>query len=231
MNGQYKIFNNCDESVLSFNGLVECYDYTGMKDKCSYTFMDVNELNINLNKNGYYSLKCDLFDGRLDFDFYLNDFYVCNGNLVVDVNISSGMYEFGALSTLEFSLNDNKRIWLDMRGCAKKKYISASYLKNGFQKKIKNEVIVIEGKYIHDYYSFYCELGYSIFGNYGYIGSNLNAVYDILNDTIEKKINLIWKDSFISFKAIDNTVPEDYYQSSSEDILVLLNDYFNIILE
>ncbi|HHJ1160996.1 barstar family protein [Proteus mirabilis] len=118
-----------------------------------------------------------------------------------------------------------------MRGIAKKNYISASYLKNGFQKVIRNDSIILDGKYIHDYYSFYCELGYSIFGSYGYVGNNLNALYDILNDVVEEKRNLIWKDSILSFKAIDNSIPADYLQSSSEDILILLDGYFNIMLE
>lgn len=231
MNGKFEIFNSNDELILSFSNLIECYDYTGMGGKCSYSFIGVNEKNINLNRGVCYSLKSDLFKGRLDFNFKINDFYLFNDGLLLDMNISSGMYKFGALSILEFFLNSKERIWLDMKGVAKKSYISASYLKNGFQRIINDDDVVIDGKYIHDYYSFYCELGYSIYGSYGYVGGNLNAVYDILNDSLDKRVNLIWKDSELSFKAIDNSVPDDYSQSSSEDILTLLGDYFNIILE
>ena len=210
MNGEYKIFNLSNDLIMSFSDLIECYDYTESGGKCTYSLIGINEKNIN---------------------FSVNEFHFFNNGLLLNVNISSGMYKFGALSILEFYLNSKERIWLDMRGIAKKNYISASYLKNGFQKVIRNDSIILDGKYIHDYYSFYCELGYSIFGSYGYVGNNLNALYDILNDVVEEKRNLIWKDSILSFKAIDNSIPADYLQSSSEDILILLDGYFNIMLE
>ncbi|EOX7621313.1 barstar family protein [Proteus mirabilis] len=231
MNGEYKIFNLSNELIMSFSDLIECYDYTESGEKCTYSLIGINEKNINLSKNTFYSLQSNLFEGRLNFNFSVNEFHFFNNGLLLNVNISSGMYKFGALSILEFYLNSKERIWLDMRGIAKKNYISASYLKNGFQKVIRNDSIILDGKYIHDYYSFYCELGYSIFGSYGYVGNNLNALYDILNDVVEEKRNLIWKDSILSFKAIDNSIPADYLQSSSEDILILLDGYFNIMLE
>ncbi|MGG4608509.1 barstar family protein [Providencia sp. Me31A] len=231
MNGEYKIFNSSDELILSFSDLIECYDYTGRGERCSYSFIGINEKKINISRDIPYYLQSDLFEGRLDFYFNINEFQLVNNGLLLNMNVSSGMYKFGALSILDFYLNSKDRIWLDMKGIAKKNYISASYLKNGFQKKIKNNDIIFHGKYIHDYYSFYCELGYSIFGSYGYVGNNLNALYDILNDTIEKKRDLIWKDSELSFKAIDNSMPADYSQASSEDMLSLLDDFFNIIYE
>jgi hypothetical protein len=233
MSNKYKILNTSEELMLSFNKLIEFYDYNGTERTHSFLFCDIDKKHFDLCKNESYSLQCEDFEGRLDFDLTINKLHNYGNNLILNVNVSSGMYEVGALSILEFQEEDKGRIWLDMKGSLKRKYISASYIKNGFPRKIKNEKIIIEGKYIQDYYSFYCELGYALLGSYGYIGSNLNAVCDLLNDLIDsdKKINIIWNNSELSFKAIDNNLPEGYYQSSSEDILALLEDYFNIELK
>ncbi|EOX6883848.1 hypothetical protein ACPU88_004161 [Providencia stuartii] len=231
MSDKYKVFNTSEELIFSFDKLIEFYDYNGKEGSHSFAFCGVNKKHLDLCKNEYYSLQCEDFEGRLDFDFNINKFYAHKNNLFLNLNISSGMYEVGALSILEFQSEDEERIWLDMKGSLKRKYIPACYIKNGFPKKIKHEKIIIEGKYIQDYYSFYCELGYALFGSYGYIGNNLNAVCDLLNDLIEKNKNIIWKDSELSFKSIDNSLPEGYYQCSSEYILSLLEDYFNIELK
>lgn len=231
MNGKYELLNSSSRMILSFSDLIECYEYTRMEREYIYSFIGVNERKMQLNKGEHYSLKCNLFNGRLDFEFDLIDYRNISNGLILMVNSCSEMCSFGSLSILDFHSESEERIWLNMKGVAKEKYIAASYIKNGFQKKIKNNDIIINGKYIHDYYSFYCELGYSLFGSYGYVGHNLNAVCDILNDTIEERKTLLWKNSELSFKAIDNSVPEGYFQSSSEDILALLDDYFNITLE
>lgn len=233
MNDKYKIFNTYEELILSFNKIIEFYDYNGTEGTHSFLFCEIDRKNLDLYKNEYYSLQCEDFEGRLDFDLKINKLHAYGNHLLLNLNISSGMYEVGALSILEFQEEDEKRIWLDMKGSLKRKYISASYIKNGFPSKVKNEKIIIEGKYIQDYYSFYCELGYALFGSYGYIGNNLNAVCDLLNDLVDsnKKTSIIWNDSELSFKAIDNSLPEGYYQSSSEYMLALLEDYFNIELK
>ncbi|MBD2785030.1 barstar family protein [Xenorhabdus sp. DI] len=231
MSSKYKIFNTSEELALSFNKMIEFYDYNGTEGTHSFVFCGVDRKYFDLCKNESYSLQCEDFEGRLDFGFRIKKFHSYENNLFLNLNISSGMYEVGALSLLEFQSEDEKRIWLDMKGNLKRKYISASYIKNGFPREIKNEKIIIEGKCIQDYYSFYCELGYALFGNYGYIGNNLNAVCDLLNDLVGNNQNIIWNDSELSFKAIDNSLPEGYYQSSSEYILSLLEDYFNLELK
>ena len=64
------------------------------------------------------------------------------------------------------------------------------------------------------------------------MGWNLHGVSDLLTDLVRKDrtVNIIWKDSDLSFKAIENTVPEGY-QSISSDIVVELKKYCNVILE
>lgn len=44
---------------------------------------------------------------------------------------------------------------------SKRIYISASYIIGGIRRCLEKDTIIIEGKYIHDYYSFYCEIGYA----------------------------------------------------------------------
>ncbi|KES12777.1 hypothetical protein SASC598P14_004440, partial [Snodgrassella alvi SCGC AB-598-P14] len=76
------------------------------------------------------------------------------------------------------------------------------------------------------------EQGHAFLGNFGYMGWNLPGVSDLLIDVARKDrtINIIWKDSDLSFKAIENTVPEGY-QSISSDIVVELKEHCNVILE
>jgi len=142
------------------------------------------------------------------------------------------MYERGALALLKTASELEERVWLDMKGDLKLIYLSASYLKNGFPRTSDKDTVVIEGKYIQDYYVFFCELGHAFLGNFGYMGWNLPGVSDLLIDVARKDrtINIIWKDSDLSFKAIENTVPEGY-QSISSDIVVELKEHCNVILE
>ena len=142
------------------------------------------------------------------------------------------MYKRGALALLKTASELEERVWLDMKGNLKLIYLSACYLKNGFPRTLDKDTVVIEGKYIQDYYAFFCELGYAFLGRFGYMGWNLHGVSDLLTDLVRKDrtVNVIWKDSDLSFKAIENTVPEGY-QSISSDIVVELKKYCNVILE
>ena len=234
MKNIYEINDDSGQVIFSCRDLIECHDFVGTGYSYLFAFIGVSTTDIDLKFNGEaYSLKSDKFEGRLDFDFSVQKLIKTHDVIYIYLNVSSGMYEVGALSLLKIREDDNNRIWLDMKASLKKIYISSSYIYSGFLSLLDKDTVIIEGKYIQDYYSFYCELGYALFGKFGYIGNNLNAVSDILNDLCQdgREINIIWKDSELSFKAIDNTVPEGYYQSSSDYMVITIEEYCNLVLE
>ena len=193
----------------------------------------MSEQNVNLIiDEEKYSIKNDQFADRFYGEFTVQKIIKSHDVLYAGLYFSGGMYERGALALLRTASELEERVWLDMKGDLKLIYLSASYLKNGFPRTSDKDTVVIEGKYIQDYYAFFCELGHAFLGNFGYMGWNLPGVSDLLIDVARKDrtINIIWKDSDLSFKAIENTVPEGY-QSISSDIVVELKEHCNVILE
>ena len=233
MENKYEIRNSSDQLIFSCNDFIECYDFLGTRGYYWYAFVGVSQQNVNLIiDEETYSISNSQFAGRLDSEFTVQKIIKSHNVLYAGLYLSGGMYERGALSLLKTANEFEERVWLDMKGSLKFIYISASYLKNGYPRTLDKETIVIEGKYIQDYYAFFCELGYAFRGNFGYMGWNLAGVSDLLLDLARNRtINIIWKDSDLSFKAIENTVPEGHYQSVSSDIVMTLKEYCNVILE
>ena len=233
MENKYEIRNSSDQLIFSCNDFIECYDFLGTRGYYWYAFVGVSQQNVNLIiDEETYSINNSQFAGRLDSEFTVQKIIKSHNILYAGLYLSGGMYKRGALSLLKTANEFEERVWLDMKGSLKYIYISASYLKNGYPRTLDKETIVIEGKYIQDYYAFFCELGYAFRGNFGYMGWNLAGVSDLLLDLARNRtINIIWKDSDLSFKAIENTVPEDHYQSVSSDIVMTLKEYCNVILE
>ena len=233
MENKYEIRNSSDQLIFSCNDFIECYDFLGTRGYYWYAFVGVSQQNVNLIiDEETYSINNSQFAGRLDSEFTVQKIIKSHNILYAGLYLSGGMYKRGALSLLKTANEFEERVWLDMKGSLKLIYISASYLKNGFPRTLDKETIVIEGKYIQDYYAFFCELGYAFRGNFGYMGWNLAGVSDLLLDLARNRtINIIWKDSDLSFKAIENTVPEGHYQSVSSDIVMTLKEYCNVILE
>ena len=235
MKNKYEVRDSSENLIFSCDDFIECYDFLGASVCYLFAFIGVSEQNINLIMDEeIYSIKSDQFaDKFVDyFRFRVQKIIKSHNVLYAKLYILGGMYRIGALSLLKTVNEFEERVWLDMKGCLKYIYISASYLKNGYPRTLDKETIVIEGKYIQDYYAFFCELGYAFRGNFGYMGWNLAGVSDLLLDLARNRtINIIWKDSDLSFKAIENTVPEDHYQSVSSDIVMTLKEYCNVILE
>ena len=235
MKNKYEVRDSSENLIFSCDDFIECYDFLGASVCYLFAFIGVSEQNINLIMDEeIYSIKSDQFaDKFVDyFRFRVQKIIKLHNVLYAKLYISGGMYRSGALSLLKTVNEFEERVWLDMKGSLKLIYISASYLKNGYPRTLDKETIVIEGKYIQDYYAFFCELGYAFRGNFGYMGWNLAGVSDLLLDLARNRtINIIWKDSDLSFKAIENTVPESRYQSVSSDIVMTLKEYCNVILE
>ncbi|GKW38662.1 barstar family protein [Pectobacterium carotovorum] len=229
----YYICDSFSKTCLSFKELIECHDLSGTGSSYCFALTDLsNKFNFVLD-NETYTLKINEFNGRLDFDFVVKNTHESNNILYLNVEIMNGMYEPGAISLLKNNKNSNERIWLEMSMHMKKSYISASYIYSGVKNEINLDTIIVEGRYILDYYSFYCELGYSFFGKYGYMGNNINAFEDCLIELgrRDKNINILWEDSDISLVAINNTRPRELCQSSSHDMLAIINEHCNLILQ
>ena len=233
MKNKFEIRDSSEQLIFSCNDFIECYDFWGTNCEDWFAFIGVPEQNINLIMDEEtYSIKSDQFADRFHHEFTVQKIIKSHDVLYAGLYFSEGMYKRGALSLLKTVNALEERVWLDMKGNLKLIYLSASYLKNGFPQILNKDTIVIEGKYIQDYYAFFCELGYAFLGRFGYMGWNLHGVSDLLTDLVRKDrtVNIIWKDSDLSFKAIENTVPEGY-QSISSDIVVELKKYCNVILE
>ena len=233
MKNKYEVRDSSENLIFSCDDFIECYDFLGTRGYYWYAFVGVSQQNVNLIiDEETYSINNSQFAGRLDSEFTVQKIIKSHNILYAGLYLSGGMYKRGALSLLKTANEFEERVWLDMKGSLKLIYISASYLKNGFPRTLDKETIVIEGKYIQDYYAFFCELGYAFRGNFGYMGWNLAGVSDLLLDLARNRtINIIWKDSDLSFKAIENTIPEGHYQSVSSDIVMTLKEYCNVILE
>ena len=234
MENKYEIRNSSDQLIFSCNDFIECYDFLGTRGYYWYAFVGVSQQNVNLIiDEETYSINNSQFAGRLDNEFTVQKIIKSHNILYAGLYLSGGMYKRGALSLLKTANEFEERVWLDMKGSLKLIYISASYLKNGIPRTLDKETIVIEGKYIQDYYAFFCELGHAFIGKFGYMGSCIDDVSQLVEDLCSKdrKINVIWKDSDLSFKAIDNTLPVNCEMSASDFLLGTLEEYCNVILE
>ena len=233
MKNKFEIRDSSEQLIFSCNDFIECYDFLGTSGYYWYAFIGMSEQNVNLIiDEEKYSIKNDQFADRFHGRFTVQKIIRSHDVLYAGLYFSGRMYERGALALLKTASELEERVWLNMKGDLKLIYLSASYLKNGFPRTSDKDTVVIEGKYIQDYYAFFCELGHAFLGNFGYMGWNLPGVSDLLIDVARKDrtINIIWKDSDLSFKAIENTVPEGY-QSISSDIVVELKEHCNVILE
>lgn len=236
MKNKYEVRDSSENLIFSCDDFIECYDFLGASVCYLFAFIGVSEQNINLIMDEeIYSIKSDQFaDKFVDyFRFRVQKIIKSHNVLYAGLYLSGGMYERGALSFLKEADDLEERVWLDMKGSLKLIYISASYLKNGIPRTLDKETIVIEGKYIQDYYAFFCELGHAFIGKFGYMGSCIDDVSQLVEDLCSKdrKINIIWKDSDLSFKAIDNTLPVNCEMSASDFLLGTLEEYCNVILE
>ena len=242
MKNKYEIRDSSEQLIFSCSDLIECYSFLETNNNYWFVFTGMCEQNVHLIMNEEtYSIKSNQFSGRFYCKFTVKKIIKSSDALYVCLSLSSEtysemyseMYKVGALSFLKEADNLEERVWLDMKGSLKLIYISASYLKNGIPRTLEKDTVVIEGKYIQDYYAFFCELGHAFFGKFGYMGSCIDDVSKLMEDLCseDKKINVIWKDSDLSFKAIDNSLPQGYDMSSSGFILMTLEEYCNVILE
>lgn len=232
MRNQYHVCDNMGKILFYCDDVIECHDFSGMGYCYLFALSGVSSQNVgHLLDDQLVTLKSSHFNGRFNIEFLVKKLIeVSNDILYLYVeDIRPGMYEFGALSLLKTHSNDDSRIWLDMKKDNKKIYISASYLINGEKYILEDKSIIIEGKYIHDYYSFFCEVGYSFFGGFGYVGDSIYSLEDFFSKL--KKIDVTWRDSSISLKAIDNTIPAGYRGRSSYDLLSILEDNCNLMLD
>ncbi|PHM53889.1 barstar family protein [Xenorhabdus sp. KK7.4] len=235
MKDLYYVFHSNGTMLFSCKELIECHDFSRLGYAYLFALVGVSVQNVDvlLRKGEVYTLKSNEFEKGFDFCFSILKLIKSNDTLYIYSKIMSGMYEVGALSLLKSLSDKNDRIWLDMIRESKKIYISASYFFGGFRQSVEKDTIIVEGKYIHDYYSFYCEFGYAFFGKFGYMGNNLNAFNDCLIEIgrPDRSITVIWKDSELSFKAIDNTIPDGLTQSFSYDMVMTIEEHCKLILE
>ncbi|EDF8720462.1 hypothetical protein GYD59_004561 [Salmonella enterica] len=232
MKNQYYICDNIGKILFYCDDVIECHDFSGMGYCYLFALLGISDQNVShLLDDQPVTLRSSCFSDRFSIEFLIKRLIKISDDvlyLYVE-DIRQGMYEFGALSLLKIHGNDDGRIWLDMKGDTKRIYIAASYLVNGEKYILDDKPMIIEGKYIHDYYSFFCEVGYSFFGGFGYVGDSIYSLDDYFSKL--RKIDVVWKDSSISLKAIDNTIPAGYRGRSSYDLLSILEGSCNLMLD
>ena len=128
MKNQYHICDNIGNILFYFDDLIECHDFSGMGYCYLFALSGVSDKNIgHLLDSQFVTLESLSFNGRFSIEFLVKKSIKISDDLFylyIEV-LRQGMYEFGALSLLKVHGGDNSgRIWLDMKGDAKKIYFS-----------------------------------------------------------------------------------------------------------
>jgi len=225
-----------ESRIFEFSHVVECLDSFGNGSEFSFFCLIDTEKTFSFSiKPGYYMMKIIGYNTPIEFPFRLNNFLLKNSHIYMNVSIGPSNYKFGVLNIINESLSSSKkRLWLDMIGKNKKLYISSSLCYSGINKKTNHKIINIDGKYIVDYYSFYCEIGYSFFGKLGYMGESFDSFKDCLIELYDEneKIKVIWNDSDLSRIMIENTAPFDHDRKSIFHFIVEeMSNTFDLILK
>lgn len=141
MNNLYYLYDDLGNTIFTSHDFIECYDVSDIGYSYLFLFTEVSIKNKNyLYDNKTFTLRSNLFNGRLDISFSVKKVISYNNNLYLYIDdLSSGVYKIGTMSFLKTRKNDIGRIWLDMKGDKKKIYLSASYLINGDNLPVKKK--------------------------------------------------------------------------------------------
>ncbi|SES62829.1 barstar family protein [Thorsellia anophelis] len=195
MSEYFEVYDAKNNHISSFHGLIECGDFSDIGGFYLYAFVGFPlDKTTYFDSDTHYLLKTKRYDGRLDFEFSVIGINIINQVAYFRILKRNGMYTFGALTLLSVYEKADRRVFIEIKKQCKFAYLSASYLVSGFKKNLNKNEIILDGKYIIDTDSFFCELGYGFFGTFGYMGWNLNAVADMLNDMyqIDNPIKIKW---------------------------------------
>lgn len=229
----YIVSDSNNQFMFSFEELIECTDFSNKIDVYLYAFIGLSIEYIKLLKVGAeYQLKSFMYEGRLNFKFQILKIDTVSGVAYFTLKKYSNKYIFGALSVIQMYQNCHGRIWNAMQLSNKKKYISASYLMSGIRQELIKNNIVLDGRYIVDPYSFFCEIGYGFFGEYGFMGSDFDELSEILVNLNSESnpINIIWTELEQSQLMINNIQNYSYTYEFISEAKTALEDNCNLIL-
>ncbi|WP_182417853.1 barstar family protein [Bartonella sp. HY038] len=132
--------------------------------------------------------------------------------------ISCNMRAFGMFTLLrQVIASPIERPWLNMIGKRKKLYTATCLFYSGIPKRVAKKSVTIEGKYITDYYSFFCEIGYGFAGRLGYMGRCLDGLVDCFCECEGySEVSLTWHDFETAKYSIENNYP---YQTDRHEIV------------
>ena len=190
MNNLYYLYDDLGNTIFTSHDFIECYDVSDIGYSYLFLFTEVSIKNKNyLYDNKTFTLRSNLFNGRLDISFSVKKVISYNNNLYLYIDdLSSGVYKIGTMSFLKTRKNDIGRIWLDMKGDKKKIYLSASYLINGDNLPVKKNNIIIEGKYINEINSNYLEIKIIVY-EHPYPWESLEVLFMKLGTSELREIN------------------------------------------
>ncbi|UXN03029.1 hypothetical protein [Bartonella sp. HY406] len=232
--------------LFEMQNFIECFDIFANNFEFTFSCDYPDQSCLSRLKNGQkYLIKVYGYQKEIFIDIYTFSFEKFFNNLIININlieaeeyqpVPTKPYQFGVLSLIDaFSTNEDHRPWFGLIGDKKQLYIAASLCITGVQTTpIKNQII-LEGKYITDYFAFYCELGYALWGKFGYMGGCLNSFEECLQALKKnKKIELIWKDFALCQHSManyaDHQTPYDGVELA--DIAAnYLSDYFDVTLD
>lgn len=204
----------------------QCYDikYVQMLeiDKHTSILRLQHDNHIELSSVYYKMLSIDIFD---KFQFYLYDCLIKVDELYVDIEINQEKSDFKPeyLEWIKLWHNkgSNTRIWHHITQNMRQDWLEFCFDCQRIDKYHSKEMVVIDGCYIKNEIDFLCEVSYQTFGDFGYMGSSLWGLYDILTGGLSDICHL--KEN-IQFRWINFSYSQQYLDAEILDEII---DCFN----
>ena len=220
-----------DEIIFELHDLIERFDIYGDGAKavliCDYP-LEADLLKLKPLRR--YIIRF-LYKARtIEIDIYLEAFQKLGNKLI----LNCVMNDFGTISILQTVLSSSEeRPWINMLGEHKRLYNAACLHYSGIANTLPSSPIIMQGKYITDYYSFFCEIGHALYGRLGYMGRCFYGFKDCFCEIKEHSHpTLTWMDFESAKYSMENNNPfgKDRFSSVNE-IIDELADRFDLYLE
>lgn len=209
----------------------QCYDFKCVKivnvdnDTCILRLLSDNQ--VVLSSVYYEILRLDIYD---KFQFYLCDCLIKVNELHIDVEINQEKSDFKPeyLEWIQLWHNkgSNTRIWHHITQNMRQDWLEFCFDCQRIDKYHSKEMVVIDGCYIKNEIDFLCEISYQTFGDFGYMGSSLWGLYDILTGGLSdichfktniqfRWVNFSYSQQYLDAEILDEII-DYFYQSGYE---------------
>lgn len=212
----------------------QCYDikYVQMLeiDKHTLILRLQHDNHIELSSVYYKMLSIDIFD---KFQFYLYDCLIKVDELYVDIEINLETSEFKPEYVkwikLWYMKEHDTRLWQNISQDMRPDWLAFCFDCQRIDKYHSKDIVVIDGCYITNEIDFLCEISYQTFGSFGYMGSSLWGLYDILTGGLsdichlKENIQFRWINFSYSQQYLDDEVLDEimsYFHQSGHELFI-----------